>query len=128
MNLIYAFESFKSLQVPQRHKQGHFAMAQRYAPLDDIGKILVIWRIADDIVLALLKVHFKKVPNLAVTTVNDVIALNLVTVPFQNIRYGTDTAERLQYGVRECLNPQDVADTARMCGVEIVELAQSFFW
>ena len=95
-------------------------MAQRYAPLDDIGKILVIWRIADDIVPALLKVHFKEVPNLAVTTVNDVIALNLVTVPFQNLRYGTDAAERLQYKMIECLNPQDVAGAARVSGVEVV--------
>lgn len=58
-------------------------MAQRYAPLDDIGKILVIWRIADDIVPALLKVHFKEVSNLAVATVNDVIALNLVPMFIQ---------------------------------------------
>ena len=102
-------------------------MAQRYAPIYNVCEIFCIWRIADDVVPALFNVHFKEVPNLAVATVNDVIALNLVTEPFQNLRYGTDTAERLQYGVMECLNPQDVADTARMCGVEIVELAQSFF-
>ena len=102
-------------------------MAQRYTPIYNVCEIFCIWRIGKDVVPVLLKIHFKEVSNLAVTTVNDVIALNLVTVPFQNLRYGTDTAERLQYGMMECLNPQDVADTARVSGVEVVIFSQSFF-
>ena len=83
IDLVYLTVSFCPREVPQRHKQSHFAMAQRYTPIYNVCEIFCIWRIADDIVPALLKVHFKEVSNLAVTTVNDVIALNLVPMFLQ---------------------------------------------